>query len=158
MATIRKPKWGNLAANIKTRIETKVLYDGLESEDFIINVYDGGKGGIFKKMSADPWDGIMGALQPGAAPYPKGYYGSLEGQTGDVVEFQTAEIGAGAFAQGAKVYAIVAADLTCTITDASGDGRFYIGTVEIPLFSEGANKFVYVSLAKSGEGFVEMAA
>jgi len=157
MAKIKRPKWGNLASNLRTRIETEAKYDALDSEDFIINVYDGGKGGIFKKMSDDPWGATMGNTMPGAAPYVAGYYGTVEGETGDIVEFvnnaSRTEIGVGTFPQGAKVYGVIGADLKVTITDVPGDGRAYLGTVEIPLITQGSIKIVHVCLAKDGAGF-----
>jgi hypothetical protein len=163
MAKIVQHRFGQGIATIEARIQTEALYDALKSGDFIIDIYDAGKGGVCRAPSKCEPDDLINAPYT-SAPRPKGWYVSVEGETGDVVRFAnddlTTEIGTGSFAYGASVYATVAASLKCTISDTATVGSYYIGTVEGPLVTntvgEATYKHVWVRLDKRGLGFTEI--
>jgi hypothetical protein len=161
MAKIKQHLFGQNVATIDARLATVGLFNGIESGDFVIDAYDGGKGGIARKAALGPFTAADASTVPTLFPRPNGYWIALEGQTGDVVEFVNdalvTEIGTGSFAFGDKVYATVGADLVCTIADTSSEGAYYIGTVEGPLQTSVVGdvtcKYVYVRLEKTGLGF-----
>jgi len=163
MAKIVQHLFGQNVAAMEARIETEALYDALNSGDFIIDIYDAGKGGVCRAPSKNKWGGSVNAPVP-EDPRPYGFYASVEGQTGDVVLFvnddKTTEVGTGSFAYGDPVYATPAASLKCTIADTASVGSYFIGTVEGPLQTatvDGSTyKYVWVRLRKEGVGFASV--
>ena len=163
MAKIVQHRFGQNIATIEARVETEALYDALKSGDFIIDIYDAGKGGVARVPSKNEWDDLLNAPFS-VAPRPVGYYIAVEGETGDVIRFAnddlTTEVGTGTFAYGSPVYATPAASLKCTISDTASVGSYFIGTVEGPLVQNTVSgetyKHVWVRLQKSGVGFVEV--
>jgi hypothetical protein len=156
MAELRK-KVNPSQLPLATRLASKAIYDGIKTKDFIINASDGYAGGIVRKQPHITWD------NPGD-PHPDAYRVTLEGDTGDVIEFcemadaSRDEIGTGTFAVGSTVYGTIGSDLKVVITDVKTTGKAILGTVEIPLATDAdGNKFVWVRLNKSGAGAFSLA-
>jgi len=149
MARLRK-KVNPSQLPLSTRLASKALFDGIKTDDFIVNTGDGYTGGIVRKQPYVAMD------NPGD-PYPAAYRVTLDGHTGDVIEFckmsdaSRIEIGTGTFAVGSVVYGTIGADLKIVITDVKTTGKAILGTVDAPLITDSdGNKFVWVRLNKSG--------